>query len=242
MITASGRLLIDAHRRSQVGISAEATGVLTNLWQEYGDTPLWVPMAVQVVRHFSNRSTALALQYLRSYRYVEIGRNDLAEVPHEIDTARTGGLMWVVGPGLVQQMIGLGSEPSAAKTYATWKVINAGQKIIMDGGRNTIMDSALANDQAAGFHRVTDGNPCTFCAMIAARQGVYRSEAAARNAKRWHGHCGCTVAEVFGDYEPTDQERRYASVIESARAPGMTEAALLSAMRADGDFRDSTRS
>ncbi len=86
---------------------------------------------------------------------------------------------------------------------------------VMAAGRETVQESSVR------WRRVTDGNPCGFCAMLASRGPVYTSAAAAggvvgrgmekSKAKRpgsakgvkargraslggqYHGHCGCTV-------------------------------------------------
>lgn len=46
-----------------------------------------------------------------------------------------------------------------------------------NAGRETVVASAEANGKR--WRRVTDGNPCSFCAMLAGRGPVYRSEDAA---------------------------------------------------------------
>lgn len=46
-----------------------------------------------------------------------------------------------------------------------------------DAGRSTVVESAEANGRR--WRRVTDGNPCSFCAMLAGRGPVYRTEDAA---------------------------------------------------------------
>lgn len=43
-----------------------------------------------------------------------------------------------------------------------------------DAGRETVVESAEANGRR--WRRVTDGNPCSFCAMLAGRGPVYRTE------------------------------------------------------------------
>lgn len=45
---------------------------------------------------------------------------------------------------------------------------------VMAAGRETIQQSAPL------WRRVTDGNPCSFCGMLAGRGAVYTSEAAAK--------------------------------------------------------------
>ncbi len=51
------------------------------------------------------------------------------------------------------------------------------------------------------YRRVTDGNPCAFCALLASRGFVYRSRRSAgdtRVLEGWHDACGCTSQAGFG--------------------------------------------
>lgn len=68
------------------------------------------------------------------------------------------------------------------------------QRVVADASRETIVRSAVRDPQAAGWQRVTDGNACKFCRMLADRGAVYR-EATVRFAS--HDDCGCTAAPAF---------------------------------------------
>ncbi|MDU7359627.1 MAG: EndoU domain-containing protein [Propionibacteriaceae bacterium] len=91
---------------------------------------------------------------------------------------------------------------------------------------------------------MTDGNPCAFCAMLATRTD-YTSPFAAQYVvgrgkttrlgargrrglgvrprgsrslgEKYHDNCGCTVAEVFDDWEPSYAERQQKELYEEAR-------------------------
>ncbi len=112
----------------------------------------------------------------------------------------------------------------------------------LDAGRDVVVLSAAANDRR--WRRVTDGNPCAFCAMLATRTD-YTSPFAAQYVvgrgkttrlgargrrglgvrprgsrslgEKYHDHCGCTVAEVFDDWEPSYAERQQKALYEEAR-------------------------
>ena len=107
------------------------------------------------------------------------------------------------------------------------------------------------------WRRVTDGDPCAFCAMLATRSDYTTKERAlttghTRRHKRagkrpfgskYHDHCGCTVVEVVGPWEPNGADAAYQRTYEKARewvddhglqqSPGN----ILKAMRTVGDMR-----
>ena len=112
----------------------------------------------------------------------------------------------------------------------------------LDAGRDVIILSAAANDRR--WRRITDGRPCAFCAMLATRTD-YTSPFAAQYVvgrgkttkpgargrrglgvrprgsrslgEKYHDNCGCTVAEVFDDWEPSYAERQQKALYKEAR-------------------------
>ncbi|MES7658908.1 hypothetical protein U6L46_12225, partial [Cutibacterium acnes] len=128
-------------------------------------------------------------------------------------------------------------------------------RAVMNAGRDTVEWSAGA--QGRSWRRVTDGDPCAFCAMLATRSDYTTKERALttghtrrhkRGGKRplgskYHDHCGCTVVEVVGRWELSSADTAYQRVYEKARewvddhglqqSPGN----ILKAMRTVGDMR-----
>lgn len=122
-----------------------------------------------------------------------------------------------------------------------------------NAGRDTVAASAAASGRR--WRRVSDGNPCSFCAMMIGRGPVYTSAEAARSvvgrrgkprgarglAEKYHNNCGCTVVEVIGTWTPTADEQRYvdlyADATEALAAEGVpaTTENVLSKMRELGD-------
>lgn len=89
----------------------------------------------------------------------------------------------------------------------------------LNAGRETIRKSSTS------WRRVTDGNPCGFCAMLVSRGPVYTSERGAGAGGDYHTHCGCTVEPFegsFGDWEPTADEQRFIDAYEEVHQGGMT--------------------
>lgn len=79
-------------------------------------------------------------------------------------------------------------------------------------GRQTVIRSTEASGRA--WRRISDGNPCSFCAMLVSRGPVYTSSQAAgevvgvrgvargkrKTGELFHDHCGCTVVELYGSW------------------------------------------
>jgi hypothetical protein len=83
---------------------------------------------------------------------------------------------------------------------------------VLESGREVVRNAAESDDDAIGWIRVPDEDPCSWCAMLASRGAVYRSEGTAGRDKndkfigegqfKWHDHCGCTAIAVFDPDDP----------------------------------------
>lgn len=60
--------------------------------------------------------------------------------------------------------------------------------------RDTILTNQERDPAAVGWRRITRGDGCKLCRMLAARGAVYRQSTARFAA---HGHCNCSAAPVF---------------------------------------------
>lgn len=80
--------------------------------------------------------------------------------------------------------------------------------LVVNVGRDTIIDNAERDKAAKGWARVPETDCCYFCALLSTRGAVYHSrESASFEA---HDHCRCHVEALFGDYyEPTAQVREW---------------------------------
>lgn len=87
----------------------------------------------------------------------------------------------------------------------TTKVSGAAEKLVLDVGRDTILHNVQRDKQAKGWARVPEPGACYFCALLATRGAVYRSEGSADFQS--HDHCRCHAEPVFTAYEPSAQVR-----------------------------------
>lgn len=94
----------------------------------------------------------------------------------------------------------------------TSMVTGATETMVLDTGRHTVIDTIASDRHARGWARVTEPNPCYFCALLATRGAVYTKESGSFEA---HDHCRCHVEPVFTAYEPSAQIRQYQQLYSS---------------------------
>jgi hypothetical protein len=119
----------------------------------------------------------------------------------------------VTGPINIKHRISRGEDPEKAKRNALVDASGAAGRHVQNGGRGTLLTLVQNDKVAVGWVRVTDGDPCFFCAMLASR-GIVRygrgAEAFAESDPRFvgpgqvkvHDHCGCTLCPVFSRDDP----------------------------------------
>lgn len=218
--TVEGRRLTEAHRLAQVALSGQAVAASRLLWGELNPADLarsrgsWLVMQVALLRSFDGRSAALAADYLGRYRAVEDG-------PGPVDGVAAFNAEWATAavdaaPARIAQRLGEGMKPGEAKSATLGILLGDAVRFSLQGGRRVIDRSTLANPRSVGWRRVTDGNPCGFCAMTASRGPAYRSEASAKGGRKYHRACGCTAEEVFGTWTPTAREQRFVDAYDTA--------------------------
>lgn len=215
-------------------------------------TPSWVAANAAVVDRFHGESSDLAAAYISEYRTAEIGADTEATVKATLDRRLNQATLLLAGPVRVKTLIGAGMAPDVAHRAALTKFSGIVRRQSLAGGRHTIADTTRVDQQAIGWRRVTYGDPCTFCALLASRGPVYSSRARAGSVRsgdglEFHGHCGCTAELVYGTWTPTKTEQKYIDAYEAAAAEASaaglsrTRKNVLPLMRANGDFRDGPR-
>lgn len=253
--TAEGRRITDAHRRRQVRVATSADSrlrrsmLLLDPSDIAGTRSAWQASVVSVITDFQRTSEREAVEYLSRFRLAETGSTAGPIIRPGIDVAATASLVDKVGPQGFLRRIGEGQPEMLAYQRVVNEVAAEARKAIMSGGRSVVRESARRNSRIVGWRRVSDGNPCAFCAMLVSRGPAYTAYSKAlsrsRDGDAYHKRCGCTVEEVYGDWQPTEQERVFvdayyaaAEKVSAVDQPRRAKA-VLPLMRADGEFRDS---
>lgn len=254
--TADGKALTEANRVGQLAVAARAIAVSKILWDGLdvsdidGSTERWMPGQVATLQRFYGESTDLASAYLNDYRIAETGSPAPVEVP-PFNTAEMRNAALLAGPIRVKMLIGDGMSATEAHSKAFTKFGGIVSRQVLSGGRGAVNRTERRDSRAKGWRRVSDGDPCTFCAMLCARGPVYGSEQKAQqiggSGLQYHGHCGCTAEIIYGDWTPTETEQEYinryeAAAQEAEAADGVrVQETVLWRMRRNGGFKDSPK-
>ena len=239
------RQVTDTHKKAQI-VVAQATGVgEMELVQRLLDGELsadeFIAQSVELNKIGHEQAVRLAEQYVRQAREMMAPRiaplptvgvpfdykNSLAravstvkaverarqEAVRRAEAGLLGG-----DAGEVEKARQMLTEPGLTKAQASrlkhtlrqWTAAS-----VQNAHRDTVIRSAQAVE--SGWRVVTDGNPCSFCAMLAS-YGEDVKGARAWPSHYFHPDCGCTIQEVpFGvDVEWTDRELELIHLREEA--------------------------
>ena len=226
--------LAERHRKRQIALSSEALKQITPLWALLRagvdpDDPTsvldWSDAVMVAILSGRQQSTTAAHSYYEAAKKLEFGSTAEAPVLDDIQTTpnteRLRTSLLAVGPGLYRQRVIRGDDPELAIRKAQAATLGASVRHVLDGGRSLIDSATRTDGQALGWTRVTDGNPCAFCAMLATRASsvLYASRTSAITASgargnraqgsRYHDNCRCTAMPVFTpDFElPPDVDK-----------------------------------
>lgn len=136
---------------------------------------------------YGDAAAAVAADYYESAREVAQVRGRFAPVVAEPPSpARWEALArWGVDPLF-------SGAPNAA---AALSLVGGGlARSVADQYRNTVIESSMADPQAAGWQRVTRAGACGFCRMLADRGGVYTERSVEFKS---HDNCGCSAAPTW---------------------------------------------
>lgn len=186
----------------------DLTVLLTNLAHRYGLA-----------------SAALAVQqYLAARRTAGLGRITIRPAaPAPLEQVATA-VRWAT-QGLY------GPEPNLP-VFQT-KLTGVAEKLVLDTGRRTIVDTVHSDRQARGWARIPEANPCSFCALLATRGAVYKANTV---GFRSHDHCRCHAEPIFGRYEPSERVQAWRDIYASIPhgKPAQVRAAFRNAYEASG--------
>lgn len=130
------------------------------------------------------------------------------------ETAVAGALRGAALSGFVGGRRAGQTERQAARN-ALVKVSGTATRLVLNGGRDTVLGSVRADPVALGWVRVTDGDPCAFCVTLASRGPVFKSEETA--SFQAHDHDQCTARPVFEESPVLASTIRARSVYRTAQ-------------------------
>jgi len=217
--TTEGRDLTNAHRIQQVIIGQDTQQEATLLTDTYLTTPApdrtaWLAAMLLMASSRWRQSQRLAAAYLHEFDHAENAPVGGSVVELRFPDARAVTMLTDLIPAPLVAELEEPLEQELVRTVAA----EAG-KLAMTGGRSTI--DLTSRRRRVRYRRVSDGNPCAFCAMLAQSGPRYSEETAYFRA---HPDCGCTAEPVYGIWQPTALERKwvdaYDDAAEAARKAG----------------------
>lgn len=143
----------------------------------------------EVVSYYSDGTAALAADHYDDLREeANPRRRYTAEPVAELrDEKLRIGVLWAVEPLY---------DPEPDRTLTLSRLAQVVQYETARPFRQTITANTRRDPSAVGWQRITGGDGCKFCRMLAGRGAVYK-QATARFAS--HPKCDCTAAPVFDD-------------------------------------------
>lgn len=137
-----------------------------------------------------------------------------------LDEIRAAAALAATGPGGVKRA--MPAPESTAMAKGLKGAAGAAVKAALGGGRDAVRRRTDESLYATGFQRVTDADPCYFCALLASLGAFYKNGKAfnASNSKyerntafevepdniaKVHDHCRCTLAPVYEGFETEDE-------------------------------------
>lgn len=202
--TTEGKRLTEAHRRRQVTISRETMQAMRPVWGllDFDNLdrsfPDYAATAIQVLRPRKLESAEATADYLDRFRVAEtgespVGRVDLERLA-ELDRQQALTSLLVTGPVQFKKSRRAGRTPSSAKRIAERTALRAGMRLVLQGGRDVTSETLRTDPAVRGYARVTDGDPCAFCAMLSGRGAVYTKDTVSFQA---HDGCACQSELVY---------------------------------------------
>lgn len=190
-----------AARAVQIAIRAQLLRDVASLWptldrDRLDETwPGWIRAMSLLVRSYHGQSAQAAAS---SYRAARVQATQSPAPRSLIKLAPEPAQEWLnkafgySGPGQF-------SRDTARPNTALSTTLGTAARITLDGGRTTTLLTMQDDPVAVGWYRVTDDDPCAFCALLASRGVVYKAETVGFEA---HNDCACYGMAAFtGDIE-----------------------------------------
>ena len=227
MVAAQADQLARAHHTAQRALQAQVARDFARLWPNANWPRLepawahWVAAIAALIRANRSRSASMAAGFLTRYRLLEGVAGDFTPavadaVPDELIEAN---LVATVRDSLLKATNDALQVPDQPGTQG--RILAEGRKNalvrgtgvvtrqVSGGGRDTITNGVTQDRHALGWARLSDGDPCAFCAMLISRGPAYKAHGTARFQA--HDHDGCSAVPVYdrADWVGRDEYERY---------------------------------
>lgn len=219
--TPAGADLTDGHRGRQLRVRSAALADLLALWPSWsvespGSFDSFASAVAAVTRDGAARSAAEAGAYYEAFRLAEQADGPptlrLADPPDRDYIAtnlRATGLTGTV------RALRAGRTMGEARQVGFVQMAGAVSRMTLAAGNRTVLGSVAADPQTRGWRRITSGDPCSFCAMLAGRGGVYGKDTVGFQA---HNHCACTSEPAYQGSAPPAANDEFSALWDESTA------------------------
>jgi hypothetical protein len=122
-------------------------------------------------------------------------RIDVPDIDWEPRDRATEVSLIVTGPVGQKSKRSRGKSEQVARDESFVESSGAASRHVLTGGRQSLLTLLKDDPQVQRWARVTDGDPCAFCAMLASRGAVFLTEESA--GFQAHDACACTAEPVY---------------------------------------------
>lgn len=219
--TAEGAALTARHARQQLALRAALIRDLQRVW------PLWaiddpdtfgefLDIAGRLIQARHADSAGIAARYFRLFRAAEgVGGAEVPRLADRLPLADITASLRATGLAGTLRALRAGHSPQAASRSGFVQASGSAARLVLNGGRDTIIRSTSGDRRAEGWIRVASGSACAFCAMLASRGVGYSRERTA--SFQAHDHCGCTAEPFYPGSRLPESSRRYEQLWEQAQ-------------------------
>jgi hypothetical protein len=195
--------LAEAHRMAQRALGLGTVAQMGGLWPLLDTNNLdgtfgnWLAAIIPLVNTQRAASARLAGAYLTVHRTQALGLTAPSFAPilaADADPQALATSMLVTGPVSIRSALGRGVAVDVAAEIAQARSAASAMRYALNAGRETIVETVKADPRSPGWERVTSGNACDFCTMLADRGAVYGEESVAFEA---HDGCSCSAEPVY---------------------------------------------
>jgi hypothetical protein len=189
----------------------------------------WIAFVTALVRKYGQVSSASSAGYYEAARQRAgiTSRYRASTAPTTPSQAVEASMRWAIAPVEKSFTVSPQDVRDELMAAALERSTAAAEKLAIDEGRMTVLENQLDDKQAQGWVRVTRPGACSFCALLAIRGPVYKSEQSA--SFQAHNHDRCFPAPVFvGEtYEVPPQVAEWRATYQRVAAGKSGKAARL---------------
>jgi hypothetical protein len=197
----SPRQLTLVHRRQQLALRKVTLAEMERLWpaldwENLDSTyPALAGAAAGMVAKYRRTSAGLAAAYLRAYRVASGLDGDVKIfVPPALNVKQLDASLHATSVAHIKAAAARGVAADVAMSNALTQAAGSMARLVLDSGRETVVQTVRSDPRALGWQRVLGGGGCDFCRMLAGRGAVYGEDSAGFDA---HDRCGCTSEAVY---------------------------------------------